>query len=81
MQISYVHLGILKNVVFSQIYWNITDYSRLFGEIQPGVQTWPKFAGARTDSVHFPKKDIDKADYWVFFFKTNAFNGRYYAEN
>ena len=41
-------------------YENITDYSSLFDEIQPGVLIRPYEYGALTDSMHFPKKDIEQ---------------------
>ena len=68
MQLSYVYVLYEIIVDYSHIFVNITDYSSLFDDIQPGVQDMHILHGARTGSVHFPNKDIDQVRILCFFF-------------
>ncbi len=60
MQLSYVYVLYEIIVDYSHFFVNITDYSSLFDEIQPGVHIRPYVHGALTDSMHFLKKDIEQ---------------------
>ncbi len=68
MQLSYVYVLYEIIVDYSHFFVNITDYSSLFDEIQPGVLIRPYEYGARTDSMHFPKKDIEQGRLLGVFF-------------
>ena len=68
MQLSYVYVLYEIIVDYSHIFVNITDYSSLFDEIQPGVLIRPYEYGARTDYMHFTSKDIEQCRL-LFFLK------------